>query len=132
MTLKKMTSKRKKKLRTLAAVMNKQHMVSLPITQTLLECFDFVITPKEADFLLRMGNDLHSYEELALLSGMDKVKFKSFLLKTIKKGLIESFFDINGVEQFQLSAIAPGWFEHHLSDGRDDSEAREFSRRFNR
>ncbi len=129
MAAKEMASGRRKKLRALAEVMNKQNVVPIPITHALLECFDVVITTEEADFLLKVGNEPHTYEELTSLSGLEEKKFRPFLHRQLEKGLIEIYFDEDGKEHFQLPAIAPGWFEHHLSAGRDTPETREFARR---
>ena len=68
MAKKKMSSERKKELRALADVMNRQNTIPVPITQVLLECFDLVITSEEAGFLLKMGNETHTREELARLA----------------------------------------------------------------
>jgi ferredoxin len=125
----KMSSERKRELRALAEVMNTQNLVPVPITQELLECFDVMISSEEADLLLKIGNETHSREGLASLSGLDEAEFGSRLRGLLTRGLTESFFDADGDECFQLPGILPGWFEHHLSDGKSSPEAREFAAR---
>jgi ferredoxin len=129
MAKKKMSSERKRELRALAEAMNRQNLVPVPITQALLECFDLIITSEEAGYLLKMGNELHTRGELAVLSDLDEGRFDSFLQRLLTRGLIESFFDEDGKEQFRLPGILPGWFENYLSDGKDNHESNEFARR---
>ena len=132
MATKKMSSERKRELRALAQIMNKQNVVSIPITQALLECFDVVITSEEAGYLLKMGNEPHTREGLASLSDLSEARFDSFLHRLLARGLIESSIDENGRERFRLPAILPGWFENYLSDGKSSPESKEFAGRAHR
>jgi hypothetical protein len=77
MTTEKMSPQRRKELRALAEVMNRQNTVPVPVTKALLECFDLIITSKDAAFLLQMGNENHTRGELAALTDLGGEAFDS-------------------------------------------------------
>jgi ferredoxin len=124
----KMTVKRKKNLRALARLMNKQNVASIPVIQPLLDCFDLVITPEENDFLLRMGTEPLTYEQAASFSELPEESFRPFLEGMLKKGLVWSEFTDEGEELYVLAPILVGWFEIYLSDGNESPAKQEFAR----
>ncbi len=132
MSTRKMSSERKKSLRALAKLMNQQNPFPTPLTPGLLACFDAVIAPEEAEFLLRMGTILHTHQQAASLSPLSDELFAAFFERLLKKGLVWSKYSEDEGEQFVLSPIMPGWFEIYLSDGSEVPEKQEFARRVDR
>jgi ferredoxin len=128
----KMSSERKKSLRALAKLMNQQNPFSMPLTPELLVCFDAVIAPEEAEFLLQMGTTPHTHQQAASLSHLSDESFSAFFEKLLKKGLVSPQYSEDDGEQYILSPIMPGWFEIYLSDGSEAPEKKEFARRVDR
>jgi ferredoxin len=128
----KMSKERREKLSALARLMNKQNITSIPVTRELLDCFDVAITPKEADFLLSMGTESLTYEQISSLSDLPERSFRPFLATILKKGLVWARTDENEEETFTLAPILVGWFELYLSDGADTPEKKEFAQRIDR
>jgi len=128
----KMSKERREKLRALAHLMNKQNITSIPVTGELLDCFDQVITPEENYFLLSMGTETLTYEQISSLSDLPEQSFRSFLETILKKGLVWTRINEKEEEAYTLAPILVGWFELYLSDGADTPEKREFARRVDR
>jgi len=114
----KISPARKKKIRTLLAMMNKQNKRLIPIAPPLIEMMDLTVTEKELDYLLMMGIKSYDYE-VGLNSGnLPDNQFRAFFEEMQKKGLVHVDFDENGKEKYRLNAIAVGWYEtmvHYLS-----------------
>ena len=125
----KMSKERADSLRALARLMNKQNITSIPVTKELLDCFDVVITPEENEFLLKIGLDPLTYEQISSFSELPDESFRPFLETLLKKGLVWTKYGERGEEDYQLPGIMVGWFEIYLSDGADTLEKREFARR---
>jgi len=124
-----MSIERKKNLKELAKKMNAQQRDPLPVNKELIACFDVGITPEENAFLLKLGKDPYTYEELAALSGLPEESFRPFFMAMRKKGLLWSDFEEEGKERFALAGIMVGWFEMYLSDGKETPGQKEFARR---
>ncbi len=129
MAVTKMSSERKKKLKALARLMNKQSERLIIINQQLLDCLDLVVTPEETDFLLRMGTELLTFKQAASLTDMPEEQFGKFFETIIEKGFIQLQFNEQGEERFVLKAIVVGWLEMQLLDGRETPEQKEFAQR---
>ncbi len=124
-----MSKKREKDLRALAHLMNKQNITSIPVTRELLRCFDVAITPEENEFLLRIGTEPLTYEQISAFSGLSDKKFRLFLETICRKGFIWIHYPEKEEERFVLAPILVGWFEVFLSDGSEAPEKKEFARR---
>ncbi len=125
----KMSKERANNLRALARLMNKQNITSIPVTKELLDCFDVVITPEENEFLLKIGLDPLTYEQISSFSELPDESFRPFLDTLLRKGLVWARYTEDGEERYVLAPILVGWFEIYLSDGADTPEKREFARR---
>jgi len=128
----KISKERREKLSALARLMNKQNITSIPVTRELLDCFDVAITKKEADFLLRMGTENFTYEQISSLSDLPERSFRTFLEAILKKGLVWTRINEKEEESYTLAPILVGWFELYLSDGADTPQKREFARSIDR
>jgi ferredoxin len=116
-------------LKALAIQMNNQNSHSLPVTRSLLDCFDVVITPQENEFLLKIGTDPLSYRDVSKLSELSEDAFRPFLKTLCEKGLIWTRYTKDGDELYELAPILLGWFEVFLSGGEDTPQKREFAHR---
>ena len=125
----KISKERKENLTALAKLMRTQSKRQIYITPELIDCFDAVITPEENAFLLRMGTEPKTFDQLASLSDLPEDQFRPFLETMSKKGLIWSEFTEEGEELYILAAIIVGWFELFLCDGQEIPEKQEFARR---
>lgn len=130
METQKISAERRKKLRALAKRMNEQQRSPLPVNKALIDCFDVAITPEENEYLLKLGNEPYTYEELVALSGLPEESFRPFFDKMHKKGFLWPDYSEEGRERFTLAAIMVGWFEMFLSNGNEAPEQKEFARRF--
>jgi len=74
----KMTSTRKKKIKTLLSMMNKQNQRFIPSAPPLVEMMNLVTNDDELDYLLQMGTGLYDYEQAAKTSNMSEKQFQSF------------------------------------------------------
>jgi len=124
------TKERRKKLAALAKLMTKQSRRFMPVTGELINCFDLVLSTEETDFLISMGTDMLTYEEVEALFKPVGNGSKEIFDKLLGKGLIKIYYDNNGKEFYQLPGIVVGWFEKYLSSGQFTAEKKEFGRRF--
>jgi Pyruvate/2-oxoacid:ferredoxin oxidoreductase delta subunit len=124
-----MDSKRRRKLRALAKLMVNQSEMIVPVTNDVVDCFELIISPEEADFMFKMGSQSYTYERLLPYADMSEEKFKKFFESMIKKGLIRSLGKIDDKEQFVLPPLMLGWFEIQLNKGQVTDETKEFARR---
>ena len=127
----KITFARKKKIKTLLSMMNKQNERFFPIVQPLVEMMDLVITDVELDYLLQMGMGLYDYKQAEETSNMSSEQFQSFFDTMKRKGLVHIEFDRSGKEEYRLNAIAVGWYEAmmHYIVGKPQEKA--FSEKWN-
>lgn len=125
-----LTSARKKKLRQLADMMNRQNDRFMVIAPPLLEMMDMVLTDQELDFLLKFGRKMYTVREAADLSGLSENLFRPFFDTLNRKGFIHLDFDESGDERYRLNAIAVGWYEAqtHYLIGKE--QEKEFARKF--
>ena len=76
----KMGSIRKKKIKTLLTMMNKQNRRLIPIASPLIEMMHMTTTDEELDYLLQMGIGLYDYDHALKTAAMPKEKFGYFRL----------------------------------------------------
>ncbi len=88
MATQEMTAERKNNLRALAKRMSAQQREPLPVTKALVECFDVFITPEENAYLLKLGKDPYTYDELAALSELPEERFRPLFNMMHGKSLI--------------------------------------------
>jgi len=127
----KMTSARKKKIKTLLARMNKQNQRFIIIAPPLMEMMHMTIEDDELDYLLKMGTGLHSFEQVRKISTFDDDRFQKFFDTLLRKGLVHEEIDNSAKSEYRLNAIAVGWYEammHYLM-GKPQEKA--FSEKFN-
>ena len=131
MTRTKITPTRKKKIKTLLSMMNKQNQRLIPIAQPLVEMMDLVTTDDELDYLLKMGTGLYSYKQATDAGNMSNEQFQPFFDKMKRKGLVHIEYDNSGNEEYRLNAIAVGWYEMmmHYIVGQPQEKA--FSEKWN-
>jgi NAD-dependent dihydropyrimidine dehydrogenase PreA subunit len=127
----KMSSTRKKKIKTLLSMMNKQNQRFIPIAPPLVEMMNSVTTDNELDYLLQMGTGLYDYEQAVKASSMSEEQFQSFFDTMKRKGLVHIEYDSSGKEEYRLNAIAVGWYEAmmHYLVGKPQEKA--FSEKWN-
>jgi len=119
---------REKKLRELAKLFNTFSVNPPPIVKELLICLDITVTPEETDFLLKVGENKYTYEQLFSLSEMQDEHFRPFFEKMRHKGMINTIYEDDGKKSFMLYPMIPsGWFDDtYLSDGEESEEKKEF------
>ena len=110
-----MNFKRKKDLARLAFMMNRNTKAPIPVPALLPEiiaCFDAIIRDDELDFLLRLGNKHHTYEDMRRLSGKVESVFKPFFERIAAHQLVEHYTYTDGQpDHYELNSILVGWFE---------------------
>lgn len=119
---------RKRQLRRLARLMNRQGGRWLPVTRELLDCLAVAISRQEANFLLNTGGRAMSASSLAALSGLPAEEFDALFAEILKKGLLLSQTDPQQGEVYSLAPLFIGWFEFFTA-GEDTPERVEFARR---
>jgi Pyruvate/2-oxoacid:ferredoxin oxidoreductase delta subunit len=131
MTQSTLTHARKKKIKTLLSLMNKQTERIFPIVQPLVEMMDLAIADHELDYLLGWGTGLYDYQEAAGFSEMSAEQFPSFFDTLKRKGLVHIEFDSSGKETYRLNAIAVGWYEAMMHYNVGKSNEKVFSEKWN-
>jgi len=127
----KIAPERKKKIKTILSMMNKQNQRFFPIVQPLVEMMDLVIADDEIEYLLKLGHKSYSYQGAAKVSNLSDEKFQTFFDKMKRKGLIHVEFDENGREKYSLNAIAVGWYEVMMHYNVGKPQEKEFSEKWN-
>lgn len=110
-------SARKKKIKKVLSMMNKQNERFLVVAPPLVEMMNMSTEDSELDFLIQMGTGHYSYEDALKQSRMSHDRFESFFETLQKKGLVHAEKDEEGRRAFRLNAIAVGWYEammHYL------------------
>lgn len=107
----KITSAKKRKIKTLLSMMNKQNVRLIPIAPPLVEMMNLAINDDELDYLLQMGTGLYNYEQAVKTSNMPEEKFQIFFDTIKRKGLIHVEYYASENEEYRLNAIAVGWYE---------------------
>ncbi|NQT23917.1 4Fe-4S binding protein [candidate division KSB1 bacterium] len=106
----KMTFERKKKLKQLLKLMDKQNERMMPPVKPLIESVDMVITEDELDYLLKVGTDLFTYEQAVSFSNLPEEKFDDLFHSVLVKGFIRKTFK-GDKTLYILNALLVGWFE---------------------
>ncbi len=114
------------KLARLAFMMNGQSASSIPVTFTLLKVFDSVLTPDEVDFLLEMGSEPLTSNQIFKKVTIASEKASEIFASLISKGIIWSEVR-NSTEFFTVSPIMLGWFEVYLCNGSRAPEKKQFA-----
>jgi ferredoxin len=127
-----MSQKHRAKLRDLAQLMNRQQTAPIPVTDRLIDCFELVISPEEAEFLLRLGPAPQSRTEIAARLDLPRERFDPLFEHLLHKGLIWYRRDVDERGVYTLAPILLGWFELQLCRGRGTPKEREFARRVDR
>ncbi|MDY6933817.1 MAG: 4Fe-4S binding protein [Spirochaetota bacterium] len=124
------SSERKRKLKNLIKLMNKQNERLFPPVQPLIDSFNLVIDSEELDFLLRMGTDKYTLQEAVSISKMSEDKTKSIINTLIGKGFITIKYNEKSEEHYVLNAIIVGWIEAQVPYLMGKSEEKEFAKKF--
>jgi ferredoxin len=121
---------KKRDLRKLIMLMNKQNNKFFPPIDALLKTMDFVLTREDLSLLLRLGTDIYSYEQAAAASGIDPGKFKPLFESLKQKGFIGIKYTGADEERYSLHPIIVGWFEAQVSYLIGKPDEKEFARRW--
>jgi len=127
----KISSARKKKIKTVLSMMNKQNKRFIPIAPPIVEMMDLTTSDDELDYLLQMGTGLYDYEQAVKAGSMSKEQFESFFETMKRKGLVHMEYDSNGKEEYRLNAIAVGWYEAMMHYLVGKPQEKEFSKKWN-
>lgn len=104
----------KEKIKALLKLMNSTTQGKLPDHEIVLQCFELAMDEKMMDYLLAVGTELHTVEELETLYNSmyddgkwsetwDEIMLMSFLLPT------------QDSSQYILASVFPGWIELSVS-----------------
>jgi len=131
MTQSKISSAKKKKIKTVLSMMNKQNERLIPVAPPLVEMMDMVTTDAELDYLLKMDTRLYARDQALMASNMSDSQFEPFFDTMKRKGLVHIEIDSQGNEEYRLNAIAVGWYEATMHYLMDKPEQKEFSEKWN-
>ncbi len=131
-----MDSKRKKKLKKLAKMMNKQTTRPVPtFIGATIQVLDSVLTPDETEFLLVMGTERYTRPSLETQVDLPEDEFEKVFNSLIQKGLIWSQSSEPNENLFEISPMMVGWFELQMSNGKitpnDEKFLKSLSKLFN-
>ncbi|MFC1505079.1 4Fe-4S binding protein [Thermodesulfobacteriota bacterium] len=126
-----MTPTRKKKIKNLLWMMNKQNQRFIPPAPPLVEMMDLVTTEEELDYLLLMGTGWYDYAQALKAGRMPEGQFQAFFDTMQRKGLVHIEYDREGKEKYRLNAIAVGWYEAMMHYIVGKPEERVFSEKWN-
>ena len=122
-----MNKEKKMKLKKLIKLMNKKSKRLLPsFLGAIVDVLDSVMTAEEADFLLNVGTEKYSRQEMREKLLMDDENFSRLFKSLIHKGLIWSKTTKNDEALFELSPMMVGWFELQVSDGNETEDDKQF------
>jgi hypothetical protein len=126
-----LTPVRKKKIRKLLGMMNKQNRRFIPIAPPLVRMMHLVTRDEELDFLLKMGTGRYDYDTAVRAGARPGDQFKAFFDRMKRKGLVHIEVESDGREKYRLNAIAVGWYEAmmHYIVGKPQEKA--FSEKWN-
>lgn len=130
MTKTSIPSARKKKIRKLLSLMNKQNDRFFIIAPPLVEMMDLSVTDAELDFLLKMGLGHYDYEAAKSAADVDDAEFEAFFDRIKRKGLVHIESGTRGSETYRLNAIAVGWYEAQTHYLMGKPEEKLFSEKF--
>ena len=127
----KMSPTRKKKIKTLLGMMNKQNQRFIPVVTPLVEMMDMVITEEELDYLLPMGTGFYDYDQALKAATMPDDQFQGFFDNMQRKGLVHVQDDDSGQQEYRLNAIAVGWYEVTVHNLMGKPQEKEYSEKWN-
>lgn len=122
---------RKKQLKKLARLMNKQNKMPVPPMRGIIELLDYDVTDQELDFLLRLGTKARTIEQIASVAGMDMEACEPLVDQFIRRGFLWGEPGVTGSDRIELAPIVVGWLELQLLGGQTPDKSLEFSRRMN-
>ena len=131
MTSAKINPSRKKKIKALLAMMNKQNKRLIPVVPPLVEMMDMVVTDSELDYLVQLETGTYDFDQAFSLSNMAEDEFYGFLDSLQRKGFIHGQEDSRGNTEYRLNAIAVGWYECMMHYLMGKPNEKEFSQKFN-
>ena len=130
MSGKKISAEKKKKLKTLVKLMNKQNERLFPPFPPLLDMLNLVLDDTQLDFLLLMGTEPYTHDEAASKCTLPTDDFEHTFLNLCEKGFILMRRTEDGGERYVLNAILVGWIEAQVLYLRGRPEEKEFARKF--
>lgn len=117
----------KEKIIQLGKYMNGKSKFGIPLVKCIQECFMIVMNEEEIDYLLKIGNNSYTKDELQQLWDMDDDRFKPFFKQIMSKSLL---WQRREEGRFELVPIFPGWIEMYAS-GPLDEKRKELIIKFN-
>ena len=127
----KMSPARKKKIKTILSMMNKQTQRVFPVVGPLIEMMNLTTTEDELDYLLKMGTGHYNYEHARKSSSMSSAEFDKFFDTMQRKGLVHVERNVDGKQEYRLNAIAVGWYECMIFYLMGKPQEKEFSQKWN-
>jgi len=131
MTKREIAPERKKHIKKLFSLMNKQNLRFIPIAPPLIDMMDMVIEDEELDFLLKMGTASYSFDKVQSLSEISDSNFQKFFDKLQRKGFVHVEHGSDGNKEYRLAAIAVGWYETMMHYSIGKPHEKEFSEKWN-
>ncbi|MHA1309857.1 MAG: 4Fe-4S binding protein [Candidatus Helarchaeota archaeon] len=123
-----MNKSRKKKLKKLVNICNKHARFSLPtFTGSLVRAFDAVLNDAEVDFLLEIGTEQLTIDEIKKRVDLSEVEFSTIFESLIKKGILWSSTSESGDIYYEIPPMMLGWFEMSFADNNITPEKKKFS-----
>ncbi|MHA1309067.1 MAG: 4Fe-4S binding protein, partial [Candidatus Heimdallarchaeota archaeon] len=119
----------KSKIIKVADIMNESSIHPMQFSDDLYYAFDIAMTPEEIDFLLEMGGENHSFEQLVKKISFQEKDIKRILDNLVYKGQVAIIKDKKGNDVYHIMTIFPGWFELYLMRGEDREDTRIFAER---
>ncbi len=123
---------REERLRRVADMMNTRHRFPFPVSEPLLDCFDVALSDQEIEFILKVGLDTGTKEQILTRSGFPEDQAAQLFQVLTRKGFYWTHDTHGKDEVFRLAGIMLGWFEVYLSDGVDSPEHRKFAEALDR
>jgi hypothetical protein len=122
---------RKKKIKNLFSLMNKQNLRFIQVAPPLVDMMDMVIEDNEIEFLLQMGTKSYNFETALSLSKISESNFQEFFDKLQRKGFVHVVHNNSGNKEYRLAAIAVGWYETMMHYSIEKQHEKEFSEKWN-
>jgi NAD-dependent dihydropyrimidine dehydrogenase PreA subunit len=119
----------KERLTKLADMMNDQMHGETFLTDELLHAMDASINPEEIDFLIKMGNGGKPLSNVKSAVDLPEELFEKRFQSLIHKGYIIEHLSSEGMPEFHLMSIIPGFWEMYLMRSDITPAHLEFSRR---
>ena len=129
MSTSKMPPERRKKLKTLAKLMNTKNEMPIPIVRRLLELMDLTALPEDVDFLLKLGAEPHTTLQAVAKANMPEEQAHQYLEGLVKKGWISPHTFENGDQGYELMPIVVGWLELQLCHGKETDLEKAFAKK---